>query len=389
MLAQYPQDLQVLGINFREGRGILHVKKYGEGTGKWEVFVYVEDHTGKKKLKHKRGFKTKREAVAWGEQFKLQQSSNLDMSFHAFWELYQADMAQRLRENTFRTKEYIVELKILPYFGGRKIMDIKAADIRKWQNQLMKEGYAPTYLKTINNQLSAIFNYAVKYYDLPKNPCVQAGSMGKSQAESMKFWTQEEFGLFIECVKDKPVSYMAFKTLFWTGIRIGELLALTVGDFSAEDKTLRINKSYQRINGKDVVTEPKTEKSKRVITLPDFLIEEMKVYISRLYGMMETDKLFMVTKSYLEHEMLRGVELSGVKKIRLHDLRHSHASLLISKLGAQPLMVAQRLGHEKIQTTLNTYSHLYPNQARDLADQLNGLNEKDSDEEGIDYARKT
>ena len=87
--------------------------------------------------------------------------------------------------------------------------------------------------------------------------------------------------------------------------------------------------------------------------------------------------------------MIRGVELSGVKKIRLHDLRHSHASLLISKLGAQPLMVAQRLGHEKIQTTLNTYSHLYPNQARDLADQLNGLNEEDLDEEATDYARKT
>lgn len=268
-------------------------------------------------------------------------------------------------------------------------MDIKAADIRKWQNQLMKEGYAPTYLKTINNQLSAIFNYAVKYYDLPKNPCVQAGSMGKSQAESMKFWTQEEFGLFIECIKDKPISYMAFKTLFWTGIRIGELLALTLGDFSAEDKTLRINKSYQRINGKDVVTEPKTEKSKRVITLPDFLVEEMKDYISRLYGMMEIDRLFMVTKSYLEHEMIRGAELSGVKKIRLHDLRHSHASLLISKLGAQPLMVAQRLGHEKIQTTLNTYSHLYPNQARDLAEQLNGLTEEDLEEEDIGNARET
>lgn len=352
----------------------MHVKKYGEGAGKWEVFVYVADHTGKKKLKHKRGFKTKREALAWGEQFKLQQASNLDMNFQAFWELYRTDMTQRLRENTFRTKEYIVELKILPYFGRRKIMDIKAADIRKWQNQLMKEGYAPTYLKTINNQLSAIFNYAVKYYDLPKNPCVQAGSMGKSQADSMKFWTQEEFEIFVDCVKDKPVSYMAFKTLFWTGIRIGELLALTLNDFDAEEKTLRINKSYQRIKGKDVVTEPKTEKSKRIITLPDFLVEEMKDYTSRLYGMMKTDRLFMVTKSYLEHEMLRGVELSGVKKIRLHDLRHSHASLLISKLGAQPLMVAERLGHEKIQTTLNTYSHLYPNQARDLADQLNGLN---------------
>ena len=137
------------------------------------------------------------------------------------------------------------------------------------------------------------------------------------------------------------------------------------------------------------MTEPKTEKSKRIITLPDFLVEEMKDYTSRLYGMMKTDRLFMVTKSYLEHEMLRGVELSGVKRIRLHDLRYSHASLLISKLGAQPLMVAERLGHEKIQTTLNTYSHLYPNQARDLADQLNRLNEEDSEEESTDNAGET
>lgn len=267
--------------------------------------------------------------------------------------------------------------------------DIKAADIRKWQNRLMQEGYAPTYLKTINNQLSAIFNYAVKYYDLPKNPCVQAGSIGKSQADAMKFWTQEEFETFAECVKDKPVLYMAFKTLFWTGVRIGELLALVLGDYNAEEKTLRINKSYQRINGKDVVTEPKTEKSKRIITLPDFLVEDMNDYVSHLYGLMENDRLFMVTKSYLEHEMLRGVELSGVKKIRLHDLRHSHASLLISKLGAQPLMVAERLGHEKIQTTLNTYSHLYPNQARDLADRLNGLNGDDLDTEDREHAGET
>ena len=107
----------------------MHVKK-NDDSNTWEVFVYASDYTGKKKLKHKRGFKTKREALKWGEQFKFQQESNLDMDFQAFWELYRADMSQRLRENTFRTKDYIVELKILPYFGKRKIADIKAADIR-------------------------------------------------------------------------------------------------------------------------------------------------------------------------------------------------------------------------------------------------------------------
>lgn len=350
--------------------------------GLWDVQFYYKDYRGKNIKKHKRNFKTKREAIEWAEKFSVQQSHNLDMTFSLFWQLYREDMKERLRENTVRTKDYIVELKVLPYFEKKKIADITAADIRLWQNSLMRQGYSQTYLKTINNQLSAIFNYAVRYYDLPKNPCTQAGSMGKGKAEEMLFWTQEEFEIFIEFIKDKPVSYYAFLTLYWTGIRLGELLALTLADFDAENKLLSITKSYQRINGRDVITEPKTAKSKRVITLPDFLVTELEEYVSRLYGMMPNDRLFSITKSYLEKEMIRGVKLSGVKKIRLHDLRHSHASLLISKLGAQPNLVADRLGHEKIQTTLNTYLHLYPNQKRDLADQLNGLMEESDDEEG-------
>ena len=145
-------------------------------------------------------------------------------------------------------------------------------------------------------------------------------------------------------VENKPETKMAFLLLYWTGMRIGELPALLLADLDVNEKTLSITKSFQRINGKNVITEPKTVKSKRVITLPDFLVEELAEYAGRLYGMMEHDRLFAITKSYLEKEMVRGVKLSGVKKIRLHDLRHSHASLLISKLGAQPNLVAERLG---------------------------------------------
>lgn len=347
--------------------------------GLWDIQFYYKNFKGENKKKHKRNFKTKKEAIEWAKKFIDQQNHNLDMDFSSFWQLYREDMKERLRENTVRTKDYIVELKVLPYFGTKKIVDITAADIRRWQNSLMKQGYSQTYLKTINNQLSAIFNYAVRYYDLPRNPCAQAGSMGKGKAEEMKFWTQEEFESFIEFVKDKPLSYYAFLTLYWTGIRLGELLALSLSDFDAEAKTLSITKSYQRINGRDVITEPKTAKSKRTIALSDFLVTELEEYVNKLYGMMANGRLFMITKSYLEKEMVRGTELSGVKRIRLHDLRHSHASLLISKLGAQPNLVAERLGQEKIQTTLDIYSHLYPNQARNLADQLNGLIEK-SDE---------
>lgn len=344
--------------------------------GLWDVQFYYEDWCGKRCKKHKRNFKTKREAVEWAEGFN-RQSRNLNMKFHSFVGLYFEDMEHRLRENTMRGKRYIMELKILPYFGQKNISEISAADIRRWQNTLIKKGYAPTYLKTINNQLNAVFNYAVRYYDLPKNPCTQAGSIGKGRAEEMNYWTQEEFEQFLEGVRDKPVSYYAFLTMYWTGVRVGELLALTLGDINFEDKTLSISKSLQRIDGTDIITAPKTEKGKRVITLPDFLVEQLECYAGRLYGMMKDDRLFMVTKSYLEHEIVRGAEKSGVKRIRLHDLRHSHASLLISKLGVQPKLVADRLGHEKIQTTLETYSHLYPDQARNVADKLNDLNEKE------------
>ena len=191
------------------------------------------------------------------------------------------------------------------------------------------------------------------------------------------------------CIKDKPVSYYAFFTLYWNGIRLGELLALTLADFDVEKKTLSITKSYQRINGRDVITEPKTAKSKRTITLPDFFVAQLEEYVSRLFGMMPNDRLFLITKSCLEKEMNRGIALSGVKKIRLHDLRHSHASLLISKLGVQLKLVSERLGHEKIQTTLDTYSHLYPDQSRDVANQLDGLMDELDGEEGDNDAGET
>ena len=193
--------------------------------------------------------------------------------------------------------------------------------------------------------------------------------MGKSNAEEMHFWTRDEFSKFIDAVMDKHQSYTAFMILYWTGIRLGELLALTVGDVDFDKRTISISKSYQRISGKDIITEPKTPKSKRVIIIPQFLVIDLQDYIGGLYGVQKGDRLFPVTKYYLEHEMKRGIKESGVKRIRLHDLRHSHSSMLI-EMGFSPLEIADRLGHEKIETTLNTYSHLYPNKQEKLADRL-------------------
>ena len=177
-------------------------------------------------------------------------------------------------------------------------------------------------------------------------------------------------------IQDDKGNVLAFLLLYWTGMRIGELLALTYNDINLEEKTISINKSYQRLKGKDMITQPKTPKSIRVITMPDFLAEEFREYCSHLYGIMKKERLFRFTKSHMEHCMATGIERSGVKRIRLHDLRHSHASMLVD-MGVAPLEIAERLGHEKVETTLNTYSHLYPSTQSKLA----GLLDKKHEEE--------
>ena len=335
----------------------------------WRSQFYYKDWQGVRRKKNKRGFKTKGEADEWERNFLQQQQKNLDISFENFVEIYFADMENRLRESTIINKRYVFDLKVTPYFKHKKMCEIQTSDIRAWQNELIKMGYSPTYLKTINNQLSAIFNYAVRYYDLKSNPCAKAGSMGKSKAEEMDFWTGEEFRKFIDSVMNKRLSYMAFMILYWTGMRLGELLALNPKDVDLEKRTISITKSYQRLGKKDVITPPKTSKSKRVITIPEFLAADIKDYMDSLYDLQEDDRLFPITKYYLEHEMQRGIKESGVKRIRVHDLRHSHASMLI-ELGFSPLEIANRLGHEKVETTLNTYAHLYPNKQTKLAERL-------------------
>lgn len=341
-------------------------------TGKWLIQYRYTDWQGNRRKSTKRGFATKREAEEWLRKFLMSKSVDFDMLFQDFVKIYCEDLSTRLREHTMRSKRYIIEQKLLPYFGQKRMNDIKASDIRIWQNILIKQGFAPTYLKSINNQLNAIFNFAVRYYDLQRNPCAKAGSMGKNKADEMQFWTKEEFDKFIEAVMDKQMSYIAFTLLYWTGIRLGELLALTVGDIDLEKQVISINKSYQRIDKRDVITEPKTPKSKRVITIPEFLAVDLRDYLNSLYHCRKHDRLLPVTKYYLEHEIKRGVEKSGVKRIRIHDIRHSHASLLV-EMGFSPLEIADRLGHEKVETTLNTYSHLYPNKQVKLAQKLNNL----------------
>ena len=348
-----------------------------EQRGTWYVSFHYYDWTGKNCRKVKRGFKTKREATEWEHHFRMKEAADLDMTFGEFVQAYTRDMKPKLKHNTWLTKEHIIRTKILPYFGKLRISEISTKEIITWQNELLayrdekKKPYSQTYLKTLHNQLSAIFNHAVRYYELRSNPAAKVGNMGSEEHKEMLFWTKEEYKKFSFEMMDKPVSFYAFEMLYWCGIREGELLALTAADFDFEKETVRINKSYQRLHGEDVITTPKTKKSNRMIKMPKFLCEEMQEYLSMLYGLKKKDRIFTVTKSYLHHEMDRGANAAGVKRIRIHDLRHSHISLLID-MGFSAVAIADRVGHESIDITYQ-YAHLFPSKQTEMADRLDDL----------------
>ena len=358
-------------------------KSNGYDGKTWRVAVYYTDWQENKKKHEKRGFKTKKSAQSYETEFIAKKKKDINMGFSAFVELYLTDIKPQIKLTTYVTKENIINTHILPYFENKSLSDITSVDILQWQNELLMlrddngKCYSQTYLRTVQNQLNAIFNHAIRYYDLPKNPCAATKKIGKSKAKEMLFWTKEEYWKFAEVVKDKPASYYAFQILYWTGIRCGELLALTISDFDLQKKTLHIDKNYQVVKGEKMITTPKTEKSNRIIDLPEFLCNEMEDYFSSLYKVDENSRIFTFTKSFLHHEMDRGSAKAGVKRIRLHDLRHSSCALLI-ELGYSPIQIAERLGHESV-TITERYSHLYPSVQKQMADKLNKAFEENDD----------
>ena len=347
----------------------------------WYVQFRYTDWRGERQQKLKRGFATKKEAQAWEREFLMQKQADINMSFESFVALYEKDVKPKLKLNTWLSKEHIIRTKILPYFGKLRISEISTKEIITWQNEMLayrdekKKPYSQTYLKTLHNQLSAIFNHAVRYYELRSNPAAKVGNMGSEEHREMLFWTKEEYKKFSFEMMDKPVSFYAFEMLYWCGIREGELLALTPADFDFDKETVTINKSYQRLHGEDVITTPKTKKSNRTIKMPHFLCEEMQEYLSMLYGLKKKDRIFTVTKSYLHHEMDRGAKAAGVKRIRIHDLRHSHISLLID-MGFSAVAIADRVGHESIEITYQ-YAHLFPSKQTEMAERLDDLGKGD------------
>ena len=344
---------------------------FNEKTKKWDANFTYRDFENNSRKKMKRGFETEEGALAWEAEHKELCKKDMSKSFGAFYKNYESDIRPRVKESTWRSKEYVVKYKILSYFKDMPMNSIKPIDILKWQNELLKmQGKSETelsgtYLKTIQSQLSALFNHAVRYYELTSNPVKKAGSIGIVRANEVNYWTKEEYLRFIEYMKENDKYYYALEILYWCGLRVGEVLALNQSDFDFVNHTISITKSFQIINGAEVITKPKTINGIRTVTVPTSLCEQLKAYVAQID---DGDRIFPYARQRLYKELKKGIEMSGVKDIRLHDLRHSHVSLLIH-MGYSAFEIAKRVGHKSERITYY-YAHMFLGVQENIAERL-------------------
>ena len=349
---------------------------YKDKNGTFFVKCQYRDYTGAIKTKLKRGFPLKRDADAWEREFLLTASGSPSMPFSALCELFLEDKRVNAKAITYKSYRDILTAYAIPKFGALPVNAITPAMLRSWQNELKAarkpngSPYSPAYLNNIIICTSSVFGYAVRFHGLPSNPMRVAGNTAGHKVKSLNFWTKQEFDSFIATFDAADPFRVPFLVLYYCGVRVGELLALTAGDIDGEE--LHVNKTVHIIDGQRVVTAPKTVKSSRVVILPAFLVSELSAYSASVYGDDPARILFPWGSTTIERQFREHIKAAGVRRIRLHDLRHSHASLLIN-LGASAVLVAERLGHENVSTTLNIYTHLFPSKQSEIAERLQSV----------------
>jgi integrase len=260
----------------------------------------------------------------------------------------------------------------LPFFSEYKINNIEPIDIIRWHNDreqyISKNGkkLSTAYLKKMHGQLSAIFNFAIKFYNLKRNPASIAGNFVEETEEikedviqQEQWWDVNQYQVFAEAAMDNDFYYHLFETLYWNGLRIGEALALRKKDFDFANKRLYVRgnssgrKCARNEEGKLIfsksITSPKNGKS-RCIQMFDSYAEEMEDFISRLYNLQDNDIIFNVAKRTVQNHWKSIWKKTNLPYMNLHGTRHSHVSLLFS-LGFNVVQIAQRLGHQETSIT--------------------------------------
>ncbi len=299
---------------------------------------------------------------------------DLDVSvpLKVFFQRYMDDITPRLKQSTVESKLRIVQEYILPYLGDVPIKDITPQYIRTWQNKVLSQfDFSNAYFNLIDRQCTSIFTYAKKYFDIP-SPFDKAGHIRLLQNHNMSIWSVEEFQNFITYFQNDLYLKTVFEVLYWNGLRIGEALALTPEDVCKSPMELRVCKALSSTSMGEIISTPKTRKANRRISLPQFVYNDLMLLIDK-NKIKAKARIFDSSRSYIREHMVEGYEANGLRPIRIHDLRHSHVSLLI-QMGYSPVLISERVGHEKVSTTLNTYAHLFPSQQGMIASSLEQVN---------------
>lgn len=346
-----------------------------EKNKKWSVrFRTFED--GIEKNKRLSGFKTKREAQAAYLDYAAQLKENekkqeaakapREMQFKILADGYLQNQKTRVKESSYLSILSKINLHIISYFGEMKVKDITPMTILEWQHSI--DGYSYTHKSNLRTLLSSIYKYGERYYDI-KNIMFKVDSFRNTeQPKEMDYWTREEFEKFLTCCEDEEMKLL-FRFLYITGCRKGECQAVTWRDIDFKRATVKINKNITRktSEGTYKVVSPKNVSSNRTIDLPKTFCEELKTQKSKNLDEFVFGGAHPVPDRRIERVMKKSAEKAGVKIIRVHDLRHSCASLLISQ-GISIVAVSKRLGHKNIEQTLNTYSHLMPQEANRIVE---------------------
>lgn len=341
--------------------------------GTWYAKFRYTDWQGKSHVTTKRGFKTQREAKAY--EANMQSKASPDSTLSDVLTAFLRDRKPSIKYSSYISAHRAVEKYIRPSLGHFKLSNITPALLREWELSLQNivspttgRPLSPAYLLSVSGWLSTILNYAVKYYGLPSNPLRVVGLIGK-QASSKSFWSLSQYQQFAAVLPDDLRLF--FDVLFYSGMRIGEFLALSPADVQG-DKIV-VNKTVMLSTG--AITEPKNRFSVRSITMPPAIMERIREYEARYYDI--PDRLFNINHQRLERAIKRYAVIAGLPVIKVHDLRHSHVSLLIQQ-GTPITAISRRLGHASPAMTLKVYSHMYEEAQSEIAAMLNSLLSKRS-----------
>ena len=337
----------------------------------WYIKFRYRDWQGKAHYTTKRGFKTKRDALKYERDFKEIAPTQMDLKLSSIAEKYLADKKMLVKISTYKKIESVLRNHILPYLGNFKISELTLMLLKDWQHKLISnEKYKYSTVKKIYSIASSLLYYAVQYYGLKENPLRKINNLiniKRKEIRRINFWTYEEFEQFISAVKNDKHK-ICFKILFFGGLRVGELLALNRKDFNFKENKISITKSKIQSTGE--ISTPKTPESEREVDMPVEIMKEVKKYIRNLKVVpVAPSPIFNTSHSALWLSLKTCAEKAGVKKIRVHDLRHSHASHLIH-LGVPITTISRRLGHKSPKITLDVYSHMYAESGKQTAELL-------------------